>query len=437
MELNLILYGCLFIQVLKSIFDIFIFRKIENRYLALTSVFSFLFVTLVLFPDLGSYLQQFGLPFTYKIRNGFLFFAMGSYYSFVFYLLDNPDKHVVFGKIVKFFSTFLCFAGVLYIVHDLIGANWFWVFYFSATIYFLNCFMQGYTIYYLFKTKLPRIIPIAYATLLVFVVSKFFFVPGFQINDFGIHLFPKSYLILIVLNLYLFIFSTSMVNGMWKNIKGLTKIEFQKALELNEQRIEISNDLHDDLGATLSSLHIYSSIAYEHVDVNPVKARANLAHISRNVLTLMEKINDAIWSVSTNDSNVSLLSTRIKDCFVNIFDAADIKCTYEIDENIELALTGLKARKFLLLFAKEAINNAIKHSSATSIRFSIKKIDDNLLMAIEDNGKGIEDLDFTKGNGLSNLKYRADQLNGHFSIETLKPKGTLVECLIPLTNISL
>jgi signal transduction histidine kinase len=346
-------------------------------------------------------------------------------------------KHVVFGKIVKFFSTFLYFAGVLYMVIDLIGANWFWVIYIFVTIYFLNFLMQAYTVYYLFRTKIPRIIPIAYATFLVFIVSKFSLLPGFHINDLGIHLFHQSYLILFVLNLYLFFFSTSMVNDMWKNIKGLTKIEFQKALELNEQRIEISNDLHDDLGATLSSLHIYSSIAYEHVDVNPVKARANLAHISRNVLTLMEKINDVIWSVSTKQSNVSLLSTRIKDCFVNIFDAAGIKCTYEIDEKIELAITGLKARKLLLLFAKEAINNAIKHSSATSIRFSIQKIDHNLLMAIEDNGKGIEDLDFTKGNGLSNLKYRADQLNGHFSIETIKPKGTLVECLIPLTNISL
>jgi signal transduction histidine kinase len=58
-------------------------------------------------------------------------------------------------------------------------------------------------------------------------------------------------------------------------------------------------------------------------------------------------------------------------------------------------------------------------------------------MSIEDNGKGIGNLDFTKGNGLLNLKHRADQLNGHFSIETLKSCGTLVECMIPLTNISL
>jgi signal transduction histidine kinase len=58
-------------------------------------------------------------------------------------------------------------------------------------------------------------------------------------------------------------------------------------------------------------------------------------------------------------------------------------------------------------------------------------------MAIEDNGKGIGVLNFDKGNGLSNLKHRANQLNGHFSIESLKSGGTLVECMIPLTSISL
>jgi signal transduction histidine kinase len=224
---------------------------------------------------------------------------------------------------------------------------------------------------------------------------------------------------------------------MWQEIKSMAMLEIQNARELYQQRVDISNDLHDDLGATLSSLHIYSSIAKKYVQENPVKARENLDLISTNVFTLMEKINDVIWSVSTKQSNVSLLSTRIKDCFVNIFDAAGIKCTYEIDENLETGITGLKARKLLLLFAKEAINNAIKHSGASSIKFSIQKSNDNLLMAIKDNGKGIGDLNFDKGNGLSNLKHRADQLNGHFSIETLKSGGTLVECMIPLTSISL
>ena len=437
MESNQILYGGLIIQVLFSIFYFFLFRKKEFLYLMLTSISIIVYITLVLFPVIFSYLQQFGLPFNFKIRNAFLFFGMGCYYRFVLNLLDNFDKHVVFGKIVKFFSTFLYSAGVLYIVSNLLGANGVWFVYILGTIYFVNFFMQAYTVYYLFRTKLSIIIPIAYSSLFLFIISKFSLLPGFHINDWGAHLIERSHYVMIAVNLNLFLFTISMVYEMWKNNKELTKLDLENARELYQQRFEISNDLHDDLGSTLSSLHIYSSIARKHVGVNPVQVRENLDLISVNVFTLMEKINDVIWSVSTKQSNVSLLSTRIKDCFVNIFDAAGIKCTYEIDENIESGITGLKARRLLLLFAKEAINNAIKHSGANSIRFAIQKSNDYLIMSIEDNGRGIGDLDFTKGNGLSNLKHRADQLNGHFSIETLKSGGTLVECMIPITSISL
>jgi signal transduction histidine kinase len=297
--------------------------------------------------------------------------------------------------------------------------------------------MQAYSVYYLFSSGQARHRIISYATLFLFVIAKFSISPSFNANDLGAHLFDNSYFVLIGVNINFFFFSMVTIYGMWQEIKLMTKQEIENARELYQQRVDISNDLHDDLGATLSSLHIYSSIAKKYVQENPIKARANLDLISTNVFTLMEKINDVIWSVSTKQSNVSLLSTRIKDCFVNIFDAAGIKCTYEIDENTELSITGLKARKLLLLFAKEAINNTIKHSGASAMRFAIQQSNGNLVMSIEDNGKGIRDLDFTKGNGLTNLKHRADQLNGHFSIETLKPNGTLVECMIPLTNISL
>ena len=403
----------------------------------LTGLFVLIFLTLVLYPGLASELQYIGLPFTYEVRNAFIFLSMGSYYLFVYHLLGNPDKHVFFGKTVKWVSSILFIAGVMYMVRNLLGPNGTWLIYILLPIFFINYFMQAYSVYYLFKTKQPKVRLIAFASFFLFIISKFSLFPNFQANDLGANLNEYSYFVLFGVNINFFFFTISMIYGMWKNVNSMAKLEVEKAMELYQQRVDISNDLHDDLGATLSSLHIYSSIAQKFVDVNPVKTKANLNLISTNVFTLMEKINDVIWSVSTKQSNVSLLSTRIKDFFVNIFDAAGIKCTYEIDESIESGLTGLKARKLLLLFAKEAINNAIKHSGANAIRFAMQKSNDNLMMSIEDNGSGIGDLDFTKGNGLSSLKHRADQLNGHFSIETLKSGGTLVECMIPLTNISL
>ena len=437
MAFNQILYGGLIIQILLLIFYFLLFKKIEFLYLMVTGIFMLVFITLVIYPHTVSYFHDIGMPFTSEVRNAFIFFGMASYYMFLAHLLGHPEKHVFFGKVINFASIVLFISGVLYLVRNLLGANGIWLIYILIPVFFLNYLMQAYSVYYLFKTKQSKLVPIACASLFLFLITKFTVLPGFRVNDLGAHVMDSPWLVMVGVNLNFFFFTVSMVYEMWKNLRDLSKIELEKAIELYQQRVDISNDLHDDLGATLSSLHIYSSIAQKYVDVNPVKTRANLDHISKNVFTLMEKINDVIWSVSTKQSNVSLLSTRIKDCFVNIFDAAGIKCTYEIDENLETGITGLKARKLLLLFAKEAINNAIKHSCASSIRFSIQKSNDNLLMAIKDNGKGIGDLNFDKGNGLSNLKHRADQLNGHFSIETLKSGGTLVECMIPLTSISL
>ena len=437
MVLNLMLYGGMIIQILLLVFYLFLFKKIEFLYLMVTGIFILLFITLVLFPEKVYLFHHIGLPFTSEVRNAFIFFSMATYYMFISNLLGNPDKHVYFGKVVKFASTVLLISGVLYLVRNLLGTNGDWLLYILVPVYFLNYLMQAYSVYYLFNTKQTRVVPIAYATLFLFIVSKFSLLPGFRVNDLGAHLIYDSYFVMIGVNLNFFFFTVSMVYEMWKSLKDVSKLELENAKELYQQRVDISNDLHDDLGATLSSMHIYSSIAKKYVDVDPVKARVNLDLISETVITLMEKINDVIWSVSTKQSNVSLLSTRIKDCFVNIFDSAGIQCVYEIDEQAELRITGFKARKLLLLFAKEAINNAIKHSGANILRFSIHMKEGNLIMAIQDNGKGIGELDFAKGNGLSNLKYRVDQLSGYFSIETLKPNGTLVECIIPITNISL
>jgi len=436
MVINYMLYGAMIVQFVLLIFYFFIFKKVEFLYLMLTGLFVLIFLTLILYPDLISVLQRIGLPFTYEVRNAFIFLAMATYYLFVFNLLGDPDKNVFFGKIVKWASTVLIIAGGLYMVRNLLGTNGHWLLYILVPVYFLNYFMQAYSVFYLFRTKLSRVRLIAYATLFLFVISKFSVLPNFQANDLGAQLVDSSYFVFIGVNVNFFFFTISMIYGMWHDLKSMAKLELEKAVELHQQRVDISNDLHDDLGATLSSLHIYSAIATKFVDENPGKARANLGLISAGVFTLMEKINDVIWSVSSKQSNVSLLSTRIKDFFVEIFDSTGIKCHYAIDVELESNITGLKSRKLLLLIAKEAINNAIKHSKAKNITFSIQHQSEYLQMSIEDDGIGIGNPDFSKGNGLSNLKYRTEQLGGYLYFENIKPRGTSVECHIPLTSIS-
>jgi len=429
--------GAMITQFIVLLFYFFVFKKVEFLNLMLCGVSIMIFVSLIVYPELVKGWQEFGIPVTVDVKNSLVFLAMGFYYEFIRRFIGNPVKYVTFNRIVKSSSIIVFITAGLYIIRNLMGSSGNWTIGYFYFIYFVNYVVQFYVVVYLFWIRQKRLRFIAFGTLFVFIIVKIALLPNYQAEHLDSNLLSVSNFVLFGLTVNFIFISFNMFYGIWQRNKEIASLDLNSAKELYQQRVDISNDLHDDLGATLSSLHIYSSIAKKYVHTDPAKTNANLDLISTNVFTLMEKINDVIWSVSTNQSNVSLLSTRIKDCFVNIFDSAGIKCTYEIDENIELNITGLKARKLLLLFAKEAINNAIKHSGADTIRFGMTKINENLHMSIRDNGKGIGQLDFTKGNGLSNLKYRADQLKGHFSIETIKPNGTLVECIIPLTNISL
>ena len=149
----------------------------------------------------------------------------------------------------------------------------------------------------------------------------------------------------------------------------------------------------------------------------------------------MHQINDVVWSISPIETNVSLLSTRLKDSFVDVFDLSEIKCIYKVDEETESMITGVLARKNMLLIAKEAINNAVKYSQADLLHFTIKSQHEKLVLSIEDNGLGIGEVDFKKGKGLSSMKSRCEKLNGFFSIRNIQPSGTLVECVFPITSI--
>jgi signal transduction histidine kinase len=117
-------------------------------------------------------------------------------------------------------------------------------------------------------------------------------------------------------------------------------------------------------------------------------------------------------------------------------DDQNIHCNYHIDKNIESQIIDINARKNLLLISKEAINNILKHAHATNIDISLGSEKDQIVLKIQDNGVGMEDSENTfSGNGLKNMKYRAQKIRGILSIKSEKGKGTTIFCTVPITNI--
>jgi signal transduction histidine kinase len=206
----------------------------------------------------------------------------------------------------------------------------------------------------------------------------------------------------------------------------------KQKLAMAEMREKISRNLHDDIGATISSLHIYSSLAQSSLDDKPIKAKEMLERISEQSKTLMENMNDMVWSMKANEDDAMTLNTRIINFGAELLTAKNIQCKYKIDEDAFRCFKNYDDRKNILLILKEGLNNIAKYSDATQALVSLEKEPNHLAMEIWDNGIGFEPLKTNNGNGLKNMQARAKALKGSFNLITTPGNGTRLRFHIPI-----
>jgi signal transduction histidine kinase/ligand-binding sensor domain-containing protein len=232
---------------------------------------------------------------------------------------------------------------------------------------------------------------------------------------------------------------TSLLTGLGFRIYNQRKLAFQKGIfqqeiALEKQRNKITSDLHDDIGSTLSSLQINSAVANKLIHTNRDQAQFILEKIENQSKNLAEKIGDIIWSLKPGKDEFMTISTRIKNFVNDILGATGINYSINIDSEIDDLIQDFSARKNIVFIVKEAVNNAAKHSQATLILIEIKKKVNHLELIVNDNGIGIES-NYIKGNGLSNIKNRVEELHGKYLLTTNKNQGTTIFAEIPIPNI--
>jgi signal transduction histidine kinase len=207
---------------------------------------------------------------------------------------------------------------------------------------------------------------------------------------------------------------------------------FQQQMILEKQRSKITADLHDDIGASLSSLQINSAVANQlmHKD-DKEQARIVLDKIETQTHDLADKIGDIIWSMKPGKEEFMTMSSRIKNFANEILSASNIGYEIKIDPAIDTTVKDITTRKNLVLITKEAINNAVKYSNASRLIVSLQLIQNVLQLKITDNGTGFNSNEIS-GNGIMNMRKRVEELNGVFEIVSNPETGTGISAQIPL-----
>ncbi|OJW32134.1 MAG: hypothetical protein BGO54_17120 [Sphingobacteriales bacterium 46-32] len=185
-------------------------------------------------------------------------------------------------------------------------------------------------------------------------------------------------------------------------------------------RKSIAIDLHDDIGSNLNSIKIFTHLAKK--DGNP---QSHLANIEESLTQTTAGLRDMIWILDDSKDTVEDLIARIKKFAHPLCLAKNIElsCTFE-SPNSEDLLTKPEKRN-LLLIAKEVINNAIKYANCNRIELLLIIKAKRKKLLIKDNGDGFDPGVVSAGNGLKNIRHRAEQLKWQLVMESSR-EGTLV-----------
>jgi signal transduction histidine kinase len=101
-------------------------------------------------------------------------------------------------------------------------------------------------------------------------------------------------------------------------------------------------------------------------------------------------------------------------------------------ERIFDLLPNLNMRRHIYLIFKEALNNIIKHSNANEVSILLSTEDKKFIMIVADNGKGFNEDEIIRGEGLKNLRNRAAQVGAQILIESNGGNGTKIILEVPL-----
>lgn len=205
----------------------------------------------------------------------------------------------------------------------------------------------------------------------------------------------------------------------------LAKIESKSKLQ--EEKLRISRELHDNVGAQLSFISTFiSALSDRHSNDEELQ---EINHITRNTI---RDLRSTVWLINKQTFRLDEFVIKLRD-YVKPFHALKphISITNESDENV--FLDSLLATN-LFRIIQETVNNTIKHAEANELSIAIKVLGNQLKLSMSDNGKGFDMQQQADGCGLKNICDRVESLRGTCEFASAIGKGTQIEIKIPIEN---
>ena len=193
-------------------------------------------------------------------------------------------------------------------------------------------------------------------------------------------------------------------------------LEQERALE--KERARIAQDIHDELGANLTSIGWFADRGKKH-HAEPATVSTELEKIAltaRESLTAMDAI---VWALNPRNDSLENFANYISHFANEFFRPTTIRCRLDIPTQLPQQAMSTEARHHLFLAVKEALNNIARHAGASEVWIRLDCGDDRLMISVADNGRGINTTSGEPGqDGLANIRRRLQALDGNLIVES-------------------
>lgn len=203
----------------------------------------------------------------------------------------------------------------------------------------------------------------------------------------------------------------------------MLRLKQQRALE--QERLRIAHDIHDDLGARVTQISLLSAMAQGN-PAFPAAARGDFDKVSQMSRELISALYETVWAVNPENDNLEALGNYLCQMVNQLCERTPLRCRFHVLDLPPDVQVSSQIRHNISMAVKEAVHNVIKHARAAAVTIRMTLADGFLDILVQDDGSGFQPDKQIAGNGLTNMKQRLANIGGECFIESQPGQGTTV-----------
>ncbi|MBL7939648.1 MAG: sensor histidine kinase [Flavobacteriales bacterium] len=208
----------------------------------------------------------------------------------------------------------------------------------------------------------------------------------------------------------------------------------EKALEAEAVRTRIARDIHDELGSDLTKIAMLGSEAKRRMADGSDQVAPVLDRLGRLAREAGGALKDIVWSVDPEQDTWQGLVHHARVYAQRVLDGTGVEADLQFGHSGPDAPIDPATKRNIFLVLKEALNNALKYAQASRISVHLNTSMHGFQLTVSDNGPGFDPVNASQaGNGLRNMRTRAERLRAELRIRANDPQGTRLE-LVSVTG---